>query len=102
LRTLFGDRCIQFLFETNPGVSTEGIENTLSLKTARPERFELPTLWFEARSDAHLKFVEFHEFYLLFTEALAAGLLVLVETRGFLRHSQLRNQPQQPGGRGGR
>jgi hypothetical protein len=37
------------LFETKLGVSTEDMENTLSLDLARPERLELPTLWFEAR-----------------------------------------------------
>jgi hypothetical protein len=38
------------------GVSTEGIENTLSLEVARPERFELPTLWFEARCSDPLSY----------------------------------------------
>jgi len=39
---------VQSLLETRLGVSTEGTKNTLSLEVARPERFELPTLWFEA------------------------------------------------------
>jgi hypothetical protein len=39
-----------------------------SKNMARPEirrGGELPTLWFEDRSNASLRFVEFYEFYLL-------------------------------------
>jgi hypothetical protein len=32
----FGDRNVQFLFETKLGVSAEDIENTLSSEMARP------------------------------------------------------------------
>jgi hypothetical protein len=67
----------------------------MSLKNmARPERFELPTLWFEDRGNAFLKFTEFCGFYPLLVEAVAAGLLLLVELFGSWRQSQLRNRPQ--------
>ena len=67
----------------------------MSLKNmARLERFELPTLWFEDRGDAFLKFGEFCGFYLLLVEAVAAGLLVFVELFGSWRWSQLRNRLQ--------
>jgi len=49
---------------------------------ARPERFELPTLWFEDRSEVVLKFVEFRGFYLLLVETVAADLLLSVEIFG--------------------
>jgi hypothetical protein len=41
-------------FETNQWVSTEVIEKKLQKEVARPERFELPTLWFEARCSIQL------------------------------------------------
>jgi hypothetical protein len=49
---------------------------------ARPERFELPTLWFEDRGRALLKLIELCGFYPLSVEAVAAGLLVSVEVVG--------------------
>jgi hypothetical protein len=61
---------------------------------ARPERFELPTLWFEARANAFLKSLESCRSYLLLVEAVAADLLVFVELFGSWRRSQLRNRLQ--------
>ena len=52
---------------------------------ARPERFELPTLWFEDRCKAFLKFTEFPGFNLLSVEAVAVVLLVSVEVLGSSR-----------------
>jgi hypothetical protein len=37
-------------------VSTEGLEKTLSLEVARPERFELPTFCFEGRCSIQLSY----------------------------------------------
>jgi hypothetical protein len=57
-----------------------------SLKNmARPERFELPTLWFEDRGEAVFRFIEFRGSYLLLFEAVAVDLLVLVELLRILR-----------------
>jgi hypothetical protein len=61
---------------------------------ARPERFELPTLWFEDRGKALLKLIEPYGFYPLSVEAVAAGLLVFVEPFGCWRRSQLRYRLQ--------
>jgi len=67
----------------------------MSLKNkARPERFELPTLWFEDRGKAFLKFTELCGFYLLLVEAVAVAPLVFVELFGSRRQSQLQNHLQ--------
>jgi hypothetical protein len=49
---------------------------------ARPERFELPTLWFEDGGKTFWKLIECRGFYLLSVEAVAVGLLVSVEVMG--------------------
>jgi hypothetical protein len=68
----------------------------MSLKSvARPERFELPTLWFEDSGKAFLRIVETCGFYLLSIETVAVDLLVFVELFGSWRRSQLRNRLQQ-------
>jgi hypothetical protein len=46
---------------------------------ARPERFELPTLWFEDRGKGFFELIESGGFHLLSVEAVAVGLLVFVE-----------------------
>ena len=57
-----------------------------SLKNkARPERFELPTLWFEDRRKARLKIIESRDFCQLLVEAVAADLLAFVELLGSWR-----------------
>ena len=43
-------------FDTNSGVMWEVIQNRLPKAVARPERFELPTLWFEARCSIQLSY----------------------------------------------
>jgi len=58
---------------------------------ARPERFELPTLWFEDRGKALLNLVEFRGFYSLLFETVAVGRLVFVELFGSSRRWQLQN-----------
>jgi|BogFormECP03_OM2_1039629.scaffolds.fasta_scaffold02291_2 hypothetical protein len=45
----------EFEFETNERVQLEAVENKRLKKVARPERFELPTLWFEAWEAGNLK-----------------------------------------------
>jgi hypothetical protein len=45
---LFGTKSRIPEFETDQWVSAEVIENKPHKEMARPERFELPTLWFEA------------------------------------------------------
>jgi hypothetical protein len=57
------------------------------MKIAGPKRFEVPTLWFEARSDTFLNFGEFWGFSLFQVEDVAADLLVLVQPFGFWRLS---------------
>jgi hypothetical protein len=42
------------MFEASSRVSTEVIENKTMKELARPERFELPTLWFEALEAGNL------------------------------------------------
>lgn len=48
------------------------------LRYERPERFELPTHWFEDRGKAFLKLGEFCGFHLLLVEAVAVDPLVFV------------------------
>ncbi len=56
----------------------------MSLKNmARPERFELPTLWFEDRGKGFLNIIGLHGIYVLLAKAVAAGLLVFVDLVGF-------------------
>jgi hypothetical protein len=61
---------------------------------ARPERFELPTLWFEVRCEAFLKSIECRRFYVLLVEDIVASLLVFVELCGSRRRPRLRNRLQ--------
>ncbi len=71
----------------------------MSLKNmARPERFELPTLWFEDRGRAFSRYIESRGFYLLWVEAVAADLLVSVEFLGPWKQLQLRNRLQRKEG----
>jgi hypothetical protein len=77
--------------QLNPGCSSA----RMSLKNiARPERFELPTLWFDDSGKALLKSLESRELYLFLVEPLAVSLLVLVEFSSRSRWLQLRNPLQ--------
>jgi hypothetical protein len=63
----------------------------------RARRFKLPTVWFEDRGKAFLKYVELCGSYLHLVEAVAVGLVVFVELLGSWRCSQLRNRLQDRG-----
>jgi hypothetical protein len=47
---------IKFEFETKERLLAYVAENNSQKKVARPERFELPTLWFEARCSIQLSY----------------------------------------------
>jgi hypothetical protein len=91
------DAAVSFDFiKVNSDASCARIAARPSVRSvACTERFELPTLWFEDRGRAFLRFIEICRFYLLLVEAVAAAVLVFVELSGSRRRSQLRNRLQQ-------